>query len=438
MRRSALVVPTVVLTLLADAGVAGACAGLIGPGGNVKVLRTSTLAAYTDGVEHYVTSFRFEGGGAEFGSIVPLPAVPSKVERGGDWTLQRLVREVAPAIPTPALAAVSQLARTESADVVLEARVDALDLTVLRGGGAAVGKWARDNGFTLTPDAPEVLDFYAERSPIFLAARFDPAAARGRGQQVGDGTPIHLTIPTDDPWVPLRILGLGRPGGERVEADVFLLTDQAPLLLPAPGSGVASGLVPLRSEPASDQLLADLRSDAGMGWVPQAMWLTYLRLGQAQGDLRYDLAVSTDGDQPSVVAAGLSRPAVPAVPANTAVPAQPAVPANTAVPAAGTTAATTTTTAGVPPATTAAAPATTTMAGVPPTSGAPATAAGATGEAPADGPAGADLVAAPASSAGAEGGGGPWSALVGLGAVVAAAAGAAGALRRRRADEPAV
>ena len=282
---------------------------------------------------------------------------------------------------------------------------------------------------------------------------------RGRGQQVGDGTPIHLTIPTDDPWVPLRILGLGRPGGERVEADVFLLTDQAPLLLPAPGSGVASGLVPLRSEPASDQLLADLRSDAGMGWVPQAMWLTYLRLGQAQGDLRYDLAVSTDGDQPSVVAAGLSRPAVPAVPANTAVPAQPAVPANTAVPAvpavpantavpavpantavpaAGTTAATTTTTAGVPPATTAAAPATTTMAGVPPTSGAPATAAGATGEAPADGPAGADLVAAPASSAGAEGGGGPWSALVGLGAVVAAAAGAAGALRRRRADEPAV
>ncbi len=30
--------------------------------------------------------------------------------------------------------------------------------------------WATDHGFRLPPDAPEVLEFYAERSPIFLAA----------------------------------------------------------------------------------------------------------------------------------------------------------------------------------------------------------------------------------------------------------------------------
>ncbi|HSH22736.1 MAG TPA: hypothetical protein VK975_01590 [Acidimicrobiales bacterium] len=29
----------------------------------------------------------------ENGSIVPLPDVPTAVERGGDWTLQRLARE---------------------------------------------------------------------------------------------------------------------------------------------------------------------------------------------------------------------------------------------------------------------------------------------------------------------------------------------------------
>ena len=45
--------------------------------------------------------------------------------------------------------------------------------------------------------------------------------AAARGQSIGDGTPIHVTIPTPNPWVPLRILGLGKADAERVEADVF-------------------------------------------------------------------------------------------------------------------------------------------------------------------------------------------------------------------------
>src|SRR6476469_2172120 len=78
------------------AGPAMACAGLVTPGGNVRLVRTGTLAAYHAGVEHYITSFSFEGGGAEFGSIVPLPGIPSNIDRGGDWTLQRLDREINP------------------------------------------------------------------------------------------------------------------------------------------------------------------------------------------------------------------------------------------------------------------------------------------------------------------------------------------------------
>src|SRR6266545_2251209 len=78
------------------AGPALACAGLVGKGGTVRLLRTSTLAAYVDGQEHYLTSFSFAGGGARFGSVIPLPGVPTDVRKGGEWTLQRLARETQP------------------------------------------------------------------------------------------------------------------------------------------------------------------------------------------------------------------------------------------------------------------------------------------------------------------------------------------------------
>ena len=80
-------------TLLHGPSSADACAGLIGSNGAVNLGRTTTLAAYHDGVEHYVTAFEFQGGGGEFGSLIPLPGVPTNVERGGDWTLQRLQQE---------------------------------------------------------------------------------------------------------------------------------------------------------------------------------------------------------------------------------------------------------------------------------------------------------------------------------------------------------
>ena len=73
-----------------------ACGGLIGPNGAVNLLRTTTLAGYHDGEEHYITAFQFAGGGGAFGSLTPLPGIPSKVEKGGDWTLQRLIRETEP------------------------------------------------------------------------------------------------------------------------------------------------------------------------------------------------------------------------------------------------------------------------------------------------------------------------------------------------------
>jgi hypothetical protein len=296
---------------LVSAAPAGACGGLVGENGTIELLRTTTLAAYSGGVERYVTAFQFTGEGEEVGSIVPLPDVPTKVERGGDWTLQRLAQEVAPDRAADGDSADEAAAAAAGAEVILETQIDALDITVLRGGGDEVGEWAVDNGFLLTPDAPEVLDYYARRSPVFMAARFDAQRAQELGQGAGDSTPIMATIPTDDPWVPVRILGLGLDGGQTVEADVFLLTDDEPELL-AGGSGLTLD----RSERASDLLLADLRSDIGMEWVPEDMWLSYMELEAPAAELDYDLAVSaTPGVTPSLVDAGVPEPeAVPVGP----------------------------------------------------------------------------------------------------------------------------
>jgi hypothetical protein len=282
-----------------------ACGGLIGPNGAVNLLRTSTLAAYHGGVEHYVTAFEFAGGGGAFGSITPLPGIPSKVEKGGDWTLQRLVRETSPIADDLALRAASPAA--SGAVELQKVRIDALDLTVLQGGAAAIGAWAADHGFRLPPDAPEVLDFYAQRSQIFLAAAFDANAAQARGQAVGDGTPVHITIPTDNPWVPLRILALGKTGNEPVQADVYLMTDATPALLPAPSG--RNGLRLEHSAAATDGLLADLRSDRGMDWIPSSAWLTKIAVDGTASQLGFDLAIDASGaGRPSAIDAGFTMP----------------------------------------------------------------------------------------------------------------------------------
>ncbi|MEO6294342.1 MAG: DUF2330 domain-containing protein [Candidatus Limnocylindria bacterium] len=306
MRRPWLSLAVATAALLITAAPTLACGGLIGPNGAVNLLRTTTFAGYTDGVEHYVTSFEFAGGGGSFGSITPLPGIPTDVIRGGDWTLQRLIRETDPLPEAALFSADSAAGGAREAEVLLETTIDALDITILRGGGDEVGLWAKNHGFRLPPDAPEVLDFYADRSPIFMAAAFDADAAAERGQAIGDGTPVHLTIPTDNPWVPLRILGLGKAAGETVEADVYLLTDAKPALLPNAGAFAESdGLLLDHSAAASDLLLADLRSDVGMEWVPDEAWLTKVVIDTAAGDLDFDLAIDASGaGKPSAIDAG--------------------------------------------------------------------------------------------------------------------------------------
>ena len=304
-RRLLLGISTAAVATLAVAGPTLACGGLIGPNGAVNLLRTTTFAGYHDGVEHYVTSFEFAGGTGEFGSIIPLPGVPADVVKGGDWTLQRLIRETTPVQRDAFFALGAAAGAPDEAQVLMEKQIDALDIVVLKGGADEVGLWAKNHGFRLPPDAPQVLDYYAGRSPIFLAARFNADEAKARGQQVGDGTPIHVIIPTQNPWVPLRILALGKAAEEPVEADVFLLTDRLPTLLPGTNGGVATTY----SDRASESLLADLRSDRDMGWVPTSAWLTKLSIDGPAGAISGDLAIDASGQgAPSRLWAGLEVP----------------------------------------------------------------------------------------------------------------------------------
>src|SRR5439155_14084329 len=137
------------------------------------------------------------------------------------WTLERLEREINPA-PVFAAEGDALLAAARAPVQVLQrTKVDALDITVVRGGGAAVAVWARQNGFDLTPDTPKVLGRYSSAGAVFALAKFNGLRAKSLGFVQGQGTVIHFTVPTRAPWIPLRILALGKAPTEFVDADLF-------------------------------------------------------------------------------------------------------------------------------------------------------------------------------------------------------------------------
>src|SRR5262249_61247113 len=87
----------VAVLVVVPVGNAFACGALLAPNGTISLTRTTTLAAYHNGIEHYVTSFEYAGkSSGDVGSIIPLPGVPTKVIKGGGWTLQRLQLETNP------------------------------------------------------------------------------------------------------------------------------------------------------------------------------------------------------------------------------------------------------------------------------------------------------------------------------------------------------
>jgi len=281
---------------------AAACGGLVAPNGAIRLQRATTLVDWHDGIEHYMTSFAYAGEAANFGWIVPLPAVPLKVEEGGGWTLQRLFRETHPVREPRLGAAKFAAAPSEDVEVLQQVKVRALDITVLRGSGQAVLDWGERNGFYLDPHTRGHLLVYAHASPIFMAAKYDAAAAKATRQRQGDGAPVLITMETKHPWVPLEILSVATA---QVQADLYLLTDDpvntteigAMIGESAVGSTVpgAPGFLINYQQKLNRALYRDLSTDKNMGWVRPDSWLTYLTLDAPGRTVTYDMSVSPMG-----------------------------------------------------------------------------------------------------------------------------------------------
>src|SRR6266699_1808558 len=302
IKRFAILISALALFVLQSPS-AFACGGLVAPNGSIRLARAATLVAWHDGIEHYMTSFSYQGDVSKLGWIVPLPAVPLKIEEGGAWTLQRLFRETHPIPPDVRFAALNQAAvASDGVQVLQQVQVEALDITVVKGSGQAVLNWATGNGFALDGDTRAHLLGYAKGSPIFMAAKYDTSAAKARNLLQGDGTPILITMKTQHIWVPLEVLALE---GQQVQADLFLLTDQpvytsevaATVGQSSVGSQVpgAPGFVVSFQEQVTSTLYHDLSTDRNMGWVRPESWLTYLTLDAPEPTVTYDLGVNTQG-----------------------------------------------------------------------------------------------------------------------------------------------
>lgn len=278
-----------------------ACGGLVAPDGSVRLQRAATLIAWHDGIEHYMTSFTYEGDVKNLGWIVPLPSIPLSIQEGGAWTLQRLVRETRPT-PIVDLQFGAAAPAANAAVVIQQVKVEALNITVLKGSGQEVLNWCAQNGFVVEGDTRAHLLKYAAGSPIFMAAKYDTAAVQARHQISGDGAPVLITMRTPHIWVPLEVLALD---GQQVNADLYLLTDdpvttskvgavfgQTPTGTQVPG---AQGLVVNFQERMNPTLYHDLSTDRNMSWVRPDGWLTYLSLDAPSEQVTYDLSVTPDG-----------------------------------------------------------------------------------------------------------------------------------------------
>ena len=208
-----------------------ACGGLIAPNGTISLTRTTTLAAYHDGIEHYLTSFEFAGRRRRASDrSSPLPGVPTKgrsraatgrCSASSSRCSRRHVRRAdvrsATRAPAPAPTVLLRDADRRARHHGAQGR---------RGRGRGLGARAR-----LLPAAGR-----ARGARLLRRAQPDlhghavqrRSAPPRRASASGDGTPVHVVIPTADPWVPLRILALGQQADDLVQADVFLLTDREP------------------------------------------------------------------------------------------------------------------------------------------------------------------------------------------------------------------
>ena len=193
--------------------------------------------------------------------------------------------------------------RPRPAEELLETQVDALDITVLKGGGTSrrrLGPRARLLAVARRARGARLL----RRAQPHLHGR---PLRRAAGRRLGQRDRRRHPDPPHDPDRPSRgcrcaSSASARQPSEPVEADVFLLTDDGARAAAPAATGLDARAQRGRPRRRSS---TDLRSDKGMEWVPASMWLSYLKIDTPAGALSYDLAVDVNGYSPSPRAAGL-------------------------------------------------------------------------------------------------------------------------------------
>ena len=197
----------------------------------------------------------------------------------------------------------------------MKVKIDALDITVLKGGAAddrQVGQGPRLPAPARRARGPRLL---REAQPDL--PRRGVRRRRGRrraASRSATGRPSTSRSRPTNPWVPLRILALGKTGS-RAGRRRRLPPDR-------PRPGAAAGADRRRTASASMPASAwptacsdDLRSDRGMEWVPTSGWLTKVAVDgtAARADLRPRGRRRPARARRRAVDAGLALPADPPV-----------------------------------------------------------------------------------------------------------------------------
>jgi len=152
-----------------------------------------------------------------------------------------------------------------------------------------------EHGFLLPPDSPRCSLLRPRAAP----SSWPPLQRRGR---CGSShchrrrhAPSNLTIPTPNPWLPLRILGLGQAPDAVDPSRLFLLTERATLR----SSPLAT--TPVRARPVGERVgIADsptCGADKGMGGMPAVDVAQPLQDRSPARELKYDLAVDASASR---------------------------------------------------------------------------------------------------------------------------------------------
>ncbi len=233
MRRSRWFILVILLAALAAPSVAGACAALFSPEGQVRQSAQRIIFAIDKprGVVEAYVAVNYVGAAEDFAWIVPLPSNP-KVEVVKRESFDAL--EVAtnprfrfPPYTCPEFSLDGGLRAGApppgSVNILQQGQVGPYDFSVVGGdSGVALTQWLRENGYRVTQPMEPLIGSYTDAGMVFLAMKL-----RG-GQDSNAIAPVKLTFAAEKAMIPLRLAAVGAEPGTELLVWVFAESQAVP------------------------------------------------------------------------------------------------------------------------------------------------------------------------------------------------------------------